>query len=150
MLWVEPAATGPAPKFARGMISVLPNVNATRLQWKIDGSSLPAKRAYASASYHDRPPTGSSPRPSGWLPPSQVAAVLHAGLSNHYFHGAYYPRGGGQAISDLLADEIEDGRFADEWDAERDAGHPELARLRDELAGELVKAVEDDLRSRLG
>ena len=49
-----------------------------------------------------------------------------------------------------IADEIEDGRFADEWDTERDAGHPELARLREEHAGELVKAVEDDLRSRLG
>lgn len=49
-----------------------------------------------------------------------------------------------------LADEIEDGRFADEWESERDAGHPELARLRDEHAGELVKAVEDDLRRQLG
>jgi phytoene dehydrogenase-like protein len=41
------------------------------------------------------------------LPPSEVAAVLHAGLAAHYFKGAYYPRGGGQIISDRLAESIE-------------------------------------------
>ncbi|MEE2829050.1 MAG: NAD(P)/FAD-dependent oxidoreductase [Myxococcota bacterium] len=41
------------------------------------------------------------------IAPERVAAGLHAGVANHYFHGAYYPRGGGQAISDLLAAEIE-------------------------------------------
>ncbi len=41
------------------------------------------------------------------LPPSQVSALLHAGLANHYFAGAYYPKGGGQVISDELADAIE-------------------------------------------
>lgn len=43
------------------------------------------------------------------LPPSRVSAALHAGLSNHYFHGAYYPRGGGQIIADRLSQVIEDG-----------------------------------------
>lgn len=41
------------------------------------------------------------------LPPSRVSASLHAGLSNHYFHGAYYPRGGGQVIADRLSQYIE-------------------------------------------
>ena len=41
------------------------------------------------------------------LPPSEVSAVLHAGLAVHYFRGAYYPKGGGQIISDRLADRIE-------------------------------------------
>src|SRR5262249_547428 len=31
----------------------------------------------------------------------------HLGLSGHYFHGAYYPRGGGQVIADRLAETIE-------------------------------------------
>ncbi len=41
------------------------------------------------------------------LPPSRVSALLHAGLANHYFAGAYYPRGGGQIIADKIADDIE-------------------------------------------
>lgn len=41
------------------------------------------------------------------LPPSRVSAALHAGLSNHYFHGAWYPRGGGQTIADRLSQFIE-------------------------------------------
>ncbi|MCQ3811732.1 MAG: ketol-acid reductoisomerase [Acidimicrobiia bacterium] len=49
-----------------------------------------------------------------------------------------------------LADDITSGRFADEWDAEAAAGAPRLAELRDQHAGELIKAVEDDLRAKLG
>ncbi len=41
------------------------------------------------------------------VPPSEVSVLLHAGLANHYFGGAWYPRGGGQVISDGLADVIE-------------------------------------------
>ena len=41
------------------------------------------------------------------LPPSKVSAMLHCGLANHYFKGAYYPRGGGQILADRLADTIE-------------------------------------------
>ncbi|MFT4974347.1 MAG: all-trans-retinol 13,14-reductase [Myxococcota bacterium] len=41
------------------------------------------------------------------LPPSRVSALMHAGLANHYLHGAFYPRGGGQIISDRLAESIE-------------------------------------------
>jgi phytoene dehydrogenase-like protein len=40
--------------------------------------------------------------------PHKVVAGLHAGVSNHYFKGAYYPRGGGQALADQLAARIED------------------------------------------
>ncbi len=42
------------------------------------------------------------------LPPSEVSALLHAGLCNHYLHGAYYPKGGGQIIADKLAHTIEE------------------------------------------
>lgn len=41
------------------------------------------------------------------VPPSRVSAALHAGLTNHYFAGAYYPKGGGQVIADKLAEYIE-------------------------------------------
>jgi all-trans-retinol 13,14-reductase len=41
-------------------------------------------------------------------PPSRASAFLHALIVGHYAQGAYYPRGGGQAISDRLADAIED------------------------------------------
>lgn len=41
------------------------------------------------------------------LPPSRVSAILHAGLADHYFLGAYYPRGGGQVLADRLAAVIE-------------------------------------------
>jgi ketol-acid reductoisomerase len=49
-----------------------------------------------------------------------------------------------------LTDAIEDGSFADEWDAERDAGYPNLTRLKEEHAGPVVRAFEADLRRRLG
>lgn len=32
------------------------------------------------------------------LPPSQVSAFIHAGVTRHYFNGGFYPRGGGFAI----------------------------------------------------
>lgn len=41
------------------------------------------------------------------LPPSKVSSMVHAGLANHYFRGAFYPRGGGQQIADAIADYIE-------------------------------------------
>ena len=41
------------------------------------------------------------------LAPSKVSALLHAGLTNHYFRGAWYPKGGGQVIADRLAEVIE-------------------------------------------
>jgi ketol-acid reductoisomerase len=49
-----------------------------------------------------------------------------------------------------LVDDIASGRFADEWDAERDAGYPNLVRLREQYAGTAVRAFEAELRTRLG
>lgn len=49
-----------------------------------------------------------------------------------------------------LVDDIASGRFADEWDAERDAGYPNLVRLREQFAGPQVAAFEAELRTRLG
>jgi len=49
-----------------------------------------------------------------------------------------------------LADDIESGRFADEWDAERDAGYPTLNRLKQEHAGPAIREYEAELRRKLG
>jgi ketol-acid reductoisomerase len=49
-----------------------------------------------------------------------------------------------------LVGDITDGQFADEWDAERDAGYPVLAKLKAQFAGPEVRAFEDDLRRQLG
>jgi phytoene dehydrogenase-like protein len=32
------------------------------------------------------------------MPPSQVSAFVHAGITHHYFNGGYYPKGGAYAI----------------------------------------------------
>jgi ketol-acid reductoisomerase len=44
----------------------------------------------------------------------------------------------------------ESGNFADERDAERDAGYPRLERLRTERLSPEVVAFEQDLRACLG
>jgi ketol-acid reductoisomerase len=49
-----------------------------------------------------------------------------------------------------LTDDITSGRFADEWDAERDAGYPRLTQLKEQHAGAPVREFEADLRRRLG
>ena len=49
-----------------------------------------------------------------------------------------------------LAEDIESGRFADEWDAERDSGYPTLTMLKEQHAGPAVREFEADLRRRLG
>ncbi len=54
------------------------------------------------------------------------------------------------AVMRRSLDDIASGRFADEWDAERDAGHPALARLREEHAGPAIAGLEADMRRRLG
>ncbi|HEU4538093.1 MAG TPA: NAD(P)-binding protein, partial [Polyangiaceae bacterium] len=41
------------------------------------------------------------------LPPSRAALPVGAGLVAHYLSGAYFPKGGGQVISDRLAEAIE-------------------------------------------
>ncbi len=49
-----------------------------------------------------------------------------------------------------LTEDITSGRFADEWDAERDAGYPKLKALKEQHAGPAVREYETDLRKRLG
>ena len=41
------------------------------------------------------------------MAPSRAPTALHAGLQSYYFDGACYPRGGGHAIPDALATNIE-------------------------------------------
>jgi ketol-acid reductoisomerase len=54
------------------------------------------------------------------------------------------------AVMREVLSEIESGKFADEWDAEREAGYPNLERLRAEKLTPEVVAFEQDLRARLG
>jgi ketol-acid reductoisomerase len=49
-----------------------------------------------------------------------------------------------------IADNIQNGTFADEWDAERDAGHPTLQRLKAEAISPDLLAWERELRTQLG
>jgi ketol-acid reductoisomerase len=49
-----------------------------------------------------------------------------------------------------LSETIRSGRFADEWDAESKAGYPRLGELKEQHAGPGVRALEADLRRRLG
>ena len=74
-------------------------------------------------------------------PASQYGQLSRRGRFDHFDVAS--------TMRELVAD-ITSGEFADEWDAEAAAGAPRLAELRDEHAGELIKAVEDDLRAKLG
>lgn len=49
-----------------------------------------------------------------------------------------------------LVDDITSGRFADEWDAEREAGYPRLTELRDRALAPEILEFEEDLRLKLG
>jgi ketol-acid reductoisomerase len=49
-----------------------------------------------------------------------------------------------------LVDDIDSGAFAHEWDAERDAGYPELNAMKATAAGPQVAAFERELRTKLG
>jgi ketol-acid reductoisomerase len=55
-----------------------------------------------------------------------------------------------RATMEELTADIESGRFADEWDAERDAGYPTLTALKEQHAGPGVAAFEADIRRKLG
>jgi ketol-acid reductoisomerase len=52
-------------------------------------------------------------------------------------------------MRDIVAN-IANGGFADEWEAEHEAGHPTLQRLKAAAVGPDVLAFERDLRTRLG
>jgi ketol-acid reductoisomerase len=49
-----------------------------------------------------------------------------------------------------LVEDISSGRFADEWDAERDAGYPQFEALRAKAMAPEILAFEADLRTKLG
>ncbi|HMC52243.1 MAG TPA: NAD(P)-binding domain-containing protein [Acidimicrobiales bacterium] len=49
-----------------------------------------------------------------------------------------------------IVDGIASGRFAEEWDAERDSGYPRLGELRARAMAPEILAFEADLRSKLG
>jgi len=55
-----------------------------------------------------------------------------------------------RSTMEQLTGDIESGRFADEWDAERDAGYATLNQLKDQHAGPAVREFEADLSRRLG
>jgi ketol-acid reductoisomerase len=55
-----------------------------------------------------------------------------------------------RSTMERLTADIESGKFADEWDAERDAGYPTLHALKEQHAGAGVRAFEAELRQRLG
>ncbi|HZJ25468.1 MAG TPA: NAD(P)-binding domain-containing protein [Acidimicrobiia bacterium] len=55
-----------------------------------------------------------------------------------------------RATMERLTDDISSGRFADEWDAERDEGYPVLSELKQRHAGPMVRDYETELRRRLG
>jgi len=74
-------------------------------------------------------------------PTSQYGQLTRRG---RYDHLEFLP------VMRSLADDIESGRFADEWDAERDAGYPRLRALKEQHAGPAVRQYEAELRTRLG
>ena len=49
-----------------------------------------------------------------------------------------------------IVDGIESGRFADEWDAERDADFATFERLKRDAVGPAVVEFERELRRQLG
>ena len=49
-----------------------------------------------------------------------------------------------------LADDIASGRFADEWDAESAKGYPQLKSLIEQHAGPPIRAMEEEIRRKLG
>lgn len=74
-------------------------------------------------------------------PTSQYGQLSRAGAFSHLDLAATMRE---------LVDEIDSGRFADEWDAERDAGYPRLEAMRAKAMAPEILAFEEDLRSKLG
>jgi ketol-acid reductoisomerase len=54
------------------------------------------------------------------------------------------------AVMKEIATHIDSGGFADEWDAEAGSGYARLGELKEQHAGDMVRAMEQDLMSRLG
>jgi ketol-acid reductoisomerase len=54
------------------------------------------------------------------------------------------------AVMRAIVDNIANGRFADEWDSERDTGYARLRALKGEAASPAILEFERELRARLG
>lgn len=74
-------------------------------------------------------------------PTSQYGQLSRAGRYDHLDVAA--------TMREIVTD-IANGRFADEWDAERDAGYPRLEELRARALAPEIRKFEADLRRRLG
>ena len=74
-------------------------------------------------------------------PTSQYGQLSRRGRYDHYDIGVTMRE---------IVDGIESGEFADEWDAERDAGYPHLISMRSAAAGPQVAEFERELRTQLG
>jgi ketol-acid reductoisomerase len=74
-------------------------------------------------------------------PTSQYGQMSRSGRYDHLDVAA--------TMRELVSD-ITSGRFADEWDAERDAGYPNLDSLRAKAMAPEILAFEADLRAKLG
>jgi ketol-acid reductoisomerase len=74
-------------------------------------------------------------------PTSQYGQLSRVGRYDHLDVAA--------TMRELVTD-ITSGRFADEWDAERDAGYPKLEELRSKALAPEILAFEEDLRTKLG
>ena len=82
-----------------------------------------------------------------------AAQTLHHSPTSQYGQlsriGRYDHLDISSTIRELMTD-ITSGRFADEWDAEREAGYPVLDALRGKALAPEILAFEEDLRLKLG
>lgn len=82
-----------------------------------------------------------------------VAQLEHHSPASQYGQlsrrGRYDRYNVAEVMAEIVA-HIDSGAFADEWDAEAAAGYPTLSVLKEEHAGEGVRAMEEELMSRLG
>jgi ketol-acid reductoisomerase len=82
-----------------------------------------------------------------------AAQTLHHSPTSQYGQlsrvGRYDHLDVASTIRELVGD-ITSGRFADEWDAEREAGYPKLEELRNKALAPEILAFEEDLRLKLG
>ncbi len=74
-------------------------------------------------------------------PTSQYGQLSRRGAYDHLDVGATMHE---------LVEQIADGRFADEWDAERATGHAKLKALKEQHAGPAIAEFERAIREQLG
>ena len=79
---------------------------------------------------------------SRWPRPS--AACARASRASEFDHPDV------PATMRTIVEGISSGRFADEWDAERDTGYPEYERLKEAAVGPEIAEFERQLRQQLG